>query len=203
MNVAEAEAMYEHEARKQKRIRIRRAKQLLRPLPRKATLHRWPVLKWFANTARKRPDLWSFRIREVSLALYLGFIIAFLPIVGIQFILAFASAWVLRANLPVIMGTQLVTNLATMWAIYPALALLGDRVIKTLRLDVMDSQIGYTAFSLVTGGIIAGLALAFLLDMVYRFAFIRAKKRPARPQRMPKSSIPVCPQLQTCATFST
>lgn len=186
MNVAEAETLYEHEARKQKRIRIRRAKQWLRPLPRKATLHRWPVLRWFADTARERPYLWSFRVREVSLALYLGFVIAFLPIVGIQFILAFASAWVLRANLPVMMGTQLVTNLATMWAIYPALALLGDRVIKTLRLEVMDSQIGHAAFSMVTGGIIAGLAVAFLLDMVYRLAFIQAKKHPIHLRRMPK-----------------
>ena len=84
-----------------------------------------PVLRWFADKARKHPYLWSFRKREVSLALYPGFVIAFLPIVGIQFILAFASAWVLRANLPVMMGTQLVTNLATMWAIYPALALFG------------------------------------------------------------------------------
>ena len=48
MNVAEAKALYEPEARKQKRIRIRRAKQLLRPLPHKATLHRWPAL-WFAD----------------------------------------------------------------------------------------------------------------------------------------------------------
>lgn len=186
MNVAEPESIYEQEARAQKWVRIRRAKQLLRPLPRKATLHRWPVLKWFAVTARKRPYLWSFRIREVSLALYLGFVIAFLPIVGLQFVLAFASAWVLRANLPVIMGTQLVTNLATMWAIYPALALLGDRVIQTLRLDVTESQIGYTAVSLVTGGIIAGLAIAFLLDMAYRFAFVQAKKRPIHLRRMTK-----------------
>ena len=186
MNVAEAETLYDHEARKQKRIRIRRAKRFLRPLPRKATLHRWPVLKWFAETARKRPYLWSFRIREVSLAFYLGFVIAFLPIPGIQLILAFALAWALRANLPVIMGTQLVTNLATMWAIYPALALLGDHVIKALRLEVMDSHIGHAAFSMMTGGIIAGLAIAFLLDMVYRFAFIQAKKHPIHLQRSPK-----------------
>ena len=125
MNVAEAETLCKHEVLKQKRLRIRRAKQLLRPLPRKATLHRWPVLRWFADKARKHPYLWSFRKREVSLALYLGFVIAFLPIVRIQFILAIASAWVLRANLPVMMGKQLVTNLATMWAIYPALALFG------------------------------------------------------------------------------
>ena len=50
----------------------------------------------------------------------------------------------------------------------------------------MDSQIGQAAFSMVTGGIIAGLAVAFLLDMVYRLAFIQAKKYPTHLRRMPK-----------------
>ena len=73
MNVAEAETLCKHEVLKQKRLRIRRAKQLLRPLPRKAPSIA-PVLRWFADKARKRPYLWSFRKREVSLALYLGFV---------------------------------------------------------------------------------------------------------------------------------
>lgn len=50
----------------------------------------------------------------------------------------------------------------------------------------MDSQIGQAAFSMVTGGIIAGLAVAFLLDMAYRLAFIQAKKYPTHLRRMPK-----------------
>ncbi len=114
MNLLETEPAYSREVRARRHVRIRRAKRFLRPLPRKATLHRWPILKRFAETARKRPYLWSFRQREVNIALYIGFVITFLPLVGIQFILAFAAALTLRANLPVIMGTQLATNLATM-----------------------------------------------------------------------------------------
>ena len=40
MNVAEAETLCTHEVSKQKSLRIRPAKQLPRPLPRKANLHR-------------------------------------------------------------------------------------------------------------------------------------------------------------------
>ena len=129
MKLAETETGDDRETRARHHVRIRRAKQFLRPLPRKATIHRWPVLKWFANTARKRPYLWSFRVREVSIALYLGFVISFLPLPGIQFLIAFAAAWILRANLPIIMGAQLITNLATMWLIYPALGAFGTQLI--------------------------------------------------------------------------
>jgi len=176
MNVLETEPAYDRETRARRHVRIRRAKQFLRPLPRKATLHRWPVLKRFAETARRRPYLWSFRIREVSIALYVGFVIAFLPIVGIQFILAFAAAWTLRANLPVIMGTQLVTNLATMWAIYPALSVFGDRITRLLGVAEVESRVGQAAVSLVVGGVVAGIAVASVLDLLYRVAFSRAKK---------------------------
>lgn len=186
MNVLETQPAYDRESQARRHVRIRRAKQLLRPLPRKATLHRWPVLKWFAETARKRPYLWSFRVREVSVALYLGFVIAFLPIFGIQFLVAFAAAWILRANLPIIMGTQLITNLATMWAIYPALGIFGNRIITLLGISPIESNIGQAAYSMVIGGTIAGIAIAFVLDMIYRIAFTQAKKRPAITKRILK-----------------
>ncbi|HCR37111.1 MAG TPA: hypothetical protein DIU37_03070, partial [Opitutae bacterium] len=55
------------EAEKQERYsRIRRVKKLLRPLPRRANIHRYPFIKWFANAAHKRPYLWSFRTKEVT-----------------------------------------------------------------------------------------------------------------------------------------
>ena len=120
------------------------------------------------------------------MALYVGFVIAFQPLVGIQFFLAFAAAWFLRANLPIIFGTQLVTNLATMWAIYPALAFLGDRIIAFLKLEIIESKIGHAALAISTGGLVAGLAIAFALDMAYRLAFWHAKRRPANLKRILK-----------------
>jgi len=186
MKLAETETGHERETRARRHVRIRRAKQFLRPLPRKATLHRWPVLKWFAHTARKRPYLWSFRTREVSVALYLGFVISFLPLPGIQFLLAFAAAWTLRANLPIIMGAQLVTNIATMWVIYPALGAFGSQLIDLFGLKPLDSALGQGVYSIVVGGIVAGVIVAFILDMVYRFIFAQAQKRPVNLKRMLK-----------------
>ncbi len=187
MKLADLEANVEGEHRKKRHHRIRRAKQFLRPLPRKATLHRWPILKWFAKTARKRPFLWSFRVREVSVALYAGLIIAFQPIVGLQFILALAAAIVLRANLPVIMGTQLITNVATMLVIYPILGVVGHFLIELLGLEMPVSDIGYKAFSIMLGGIVVALALAFTLDMIYRFVIYKKQLKPISVKRILKN----------------
>lgn len=184
MKLAETETGDDRETRARHHVRIRRAKQFLRPLPRKATIHRWPVLKWFANTARKRPYLWSFRVREVSIALYFGFVISFLPLPGIQFLIAFAAAWTLRANLPIIMGAQLITNLATMWLIYPALGAFGTQLIDLFRLKSLDSSVSQGVYSIVVGGLVAGITVAFALDMTYRFIFSQAQKRPVNLKRM-------------------
>ena len=186
MKLADAETGYELEIRARHHIRIRRTKQFLRPLPRKATLHRWPILKWFAHTARKRPYLWSFRVREVSTALYLGFVIAFLPLPGIQFLLAFVAAWALRANLPIIMGAQLVTNIATMWFIYPALGVLGKQLIDLFGLKTPVSAIGQGVYSTVIGGVITGIIVALILDITYRFILAQAQKRPLNLKRILK-----------------
>src|SRR3546814_6139453 len=37
---------------------------LLRPLPRRANVSRYPVIKWFAGLARRLPFLWSFRAQH-------------------------------------------------------------------------------------------------------------------------------------------
>ncbi len=184
MKLADLEANVEGEHVKHRHHRIRRAKQFLRPLPRKATLHRWPVLKWFAKTARKRPFLWSFRVREVSIALYAGFIIAFQPLVGLQFVLAIAAALILRANLPVIMGTQLVTNFATMLVIYPVLGVIGHFLIQLFGLELPVSDVGYKASSIILGGIVAALVVAFVLDMIYRFVIYKKAQRPISVKRI-------------------
>ena len=69
--------------------RIRRLKKFLRPLPRRSNIHRYPILKWFADTAYKKSFLWSFKGSPVQSALFWGIWIAMLPIVGIQMIVVF------------------------------------------------------------------------------------------------------------------
>ena len=69
--------------------RIRRVKKLLRPMPRRTNLHKYPVIKWFANYARKCSYIWSFKRANVISAIYLGWIIALIPMYGLQMLTAF------------------------------------------------------------------------------------------------------------------
>ena len=103
-----------------RRRRIRRLKKWMRPLPRRSNVHRYPVLKWFSGMARRRAFLWSFRSREMVTALFLGLLVAFMPLVGIQMLIVFFIALWFRANLPVIVAVQWVSNPFTMGPIYYA-----------------------------------------------------------------------------------
>ncbi|MGE9295222.1 MAG: DUF2062 domain-containing protein [Puniceicoccales bacterium] len=105
--------------------RIRRAKKWLRPLPRRATIHRYPVLGWFADTARRRSYLWSFRREDVVPAIYVGCILCMLPIYGIQVPIAFFLAILFRCNLMMMVGTQFITNPFTAGPLYLAACIVG------------------------------------------------------------------------------
>jgi len=108
--------------------RIRRAKKWLRPLPRRATIHRYPVLGWFAQTARRRSYLWSFRREDVVPSIYVGCILSMLPIYGIQVPIAFFLALIFRSNLMVMVGAQFITNPLTAGPIYLAGCFLGLQI---------------------------------------------------------------------------
>jgi uncharacterized protein len=110
--------------------RIRRAKWLLRFTPRRASLHRYPFIGRFADFARKRSYLWSFRTDQVRPALYAGSIIALLPILGVQIPVAFVLAIIFRSNVMLLVGLQFITNPFTAWFIYPATYQVGRTVIE-------------------------------------------------------------------------
>ncbi len=155
--------------------RIRRTKQILRPLPRRTNLHRYPIIKRFASMARKRPYLWSFTGRRMTPSFYTGCIIAFLPLYGLQIPLAFAAALLFRTNLPITCGLQVLTNPLTIW-LYLLTYKIGDWINQTTRFGPQNSAVGETAFVLTVGGIVLGTGLAFILDMIYRFIAYETKK---------------------------
>ena len=186
MNEAAEEIARIREQQAQRHSRIRMAKQLLRPLPRRANIHRWPVLKWFAKSARKRPYLWTFRQREVSLSIYLGSVIAFLPIMGFQFGIGFAIAVLMRVNLPTILGVQMVTNVFTAPAVYAFTAWVGHSLIDFIRQKEHSLNAVNLATDWVVGGIVVGLTFAFILDLVYRLVFVRRLSRPVNVKKMLK-----------------
>jgi uncharacterized protein (DUF2062 family) len=122
--------------------RIARTKKWLRILPRRSNIHRYPVLKWFSSAARKRSFLWSFRVQEVVPALYAGLILAFLPLYGIQVLLAFLLALLFRANLPVLVGLQFITNPLTVIPIYFTAFQIGRLSLNLIGMESPNLSMG-------------------------------------------------------------
>jgi len=113
--------MNQTECPKEKELRfkrIRRLKRWMRPLPRRSNIHKYPVLKWFSATAYKRSYLWSFKGDAIKPALFWGMVVSFSPLVGFQMLIVFFLALLLRANLPLIVALQWISNPFTMGPIY-------------------------------------------------------------------------------------
>lgn len=187
--------------RKARHRRIRQVKAILRYLPRRASLHRYPVIKWFHKSALKRAYLWSFKTEHVSNAIFWGCILAFLPIVGIQIFTAFFLAVIVRGNLPIMIGLQWISNPGTMVPIYFAsykigdvlFSLIGARPDSTPGDEAMTETITqasssmsglydfvqqatlqnllYLGGSTILGGFVIGLTIGTVLSTVYKTGF--------------------------------
>jgi uncharacterized protein len=177
---------------------IRWLKRFLRWMPRRANIHRYPGLKWTAEAAKKRMYLWSLRYRSVAPALYAGSIISFLPIMGIQIPVAFFFALILRANLPIMIALQFITNWVTAVPIYYTCYEIGRLILKLLGFyvenidmqalreffgNVMDKnwavngRVLLRVFGVMSlGGLIIGSFFGTMLDVIYRIVARRAEK---------------------------
>ncbi|HVS03291.1 MAG TPA: DUF2062 domain-containing protein, partial [Thermoanaerobaculia bacterium] len=166
----------ERRHRAERAVRFGRMRRWLRPLPRRSNLASYPVVKWFADTARKRPYLWSFKNPGLRRAVYTGAVIAFLPVYGLQLLVAFWAAVLLRANLAVTCGIQLITNPFTAGPVYYLCYRIGMWIIHTFEIGVGRGATGTRFNALVLGGVVVGLAVGFLLDLLFRFAGWEAQR---------------------------
>lgn len=155
--------------------RRRWLRKLLRPLPRRANLRRYPVLKWFADHAKKAPFLWSFKRPQVLMSLYVGTVLAFMPLYGVQFVLAFAAAMLVRGNLTVMVGLQFITNPFTVVPIYGFTGWIGFQAMELLGLGAEMGRAMRVTHSLFIGAVVVGLAAALVADMFWRFASWEAR----------------------------
>ena len=175
---------------KMRRSRIRRVKRILRHMPRKATLHKYPFIKFFAKSARKRPYLWSFRVNEVIPALYSGFILTFLPLQGVQIPVAFCLALVFKANLMILVALQLISNPLTLIPLYYAAYQIGNYIFNLVGnyshtqvavADMYTAETGLTLgmqaimgiryiFATMVGGLVMGLVSGFIASIIYQQA---------------------------------
>lgn len=120
----------EHIAREERFARLRRLKQFLRYMPRRAVFHKYPLIGRFAEAARKRAYLWSFKTAHLRPSFYAGSILSLLPVMGVQLPLAFILCLLLRGNFMVMGGLQFITNPFTAAPIYYATHQLGKTVIE-------------------------------------------------------------------------
>ena len=166
--------------------RIRRLKKWMRPLPRRSNVHRYPVLKWFAKTAYERSYLWSFKGNAMIPALFWGIWIAMLPIVGIQMLVAFFIALIVRANLPMIVALQWISNPFTVPPIYFADYEIGLLILELFGIDYVRNKLLTAEFDwsslklddlwelvdtfppMFVGGTIVGISLGVLAVFLYK-----------------------------------
>jgi uncharacterized protein (DUF2062 family) len=182
----------EKELRETRSRRIRRVKRWLRPLPRRSNIHRYPILWRFSEATRKRIYLWSFRVDDAVPALYAGFILALMPLYGIQIPIAFCLALLLRANLPILVGLQMLSNPLTILPFWYAAYQVGSSVLSIVsvetpslrRSDVSAILQNFTngqwssnleplltTFSIMClGGIVMGIFFGLISSFSYRFA---------------------------------
>ncbi|ODS63583.1 MAG: hypothetical protein ABS41_05275 [Arenimonas sp. SCN 70-307] len=156
--------------------RRRRLRRWLRPLPRRANVARYPVIKWFAEAARKRPYLWSLKRQHVLVSLYSGAVLALMPVYGVQLAIGLALAVWLRGNLTVMAALQMVTNPLTLGPIYYATHKLGSWLIGLVGYGEGASAVGTHINALVVGGIVGGLGFALLLDLGWRLLAWEARR---------------------------
>jgi len=164
--------------------RKRWLRRLLRPLPRRANIRRYPVIKWFAEAAGRLPFLWAFRRGTVVPALYAGSVLAMLPLYGIQFGLAFIAALLLRANVTVLFGLQLITNPLTVGPIYYVTYKTGMWLIATSGIGEGAVGWGTRINALFLGGIVLGVLLALMLDLTWRLMAWEGRTFRARWERL-------------------
>lgn len=137
---------------------------------------RYPIIKWFAEAARKRPYLWSFKRPHVLASLYAGSVLAMMPVYGLQVALGLVLAIVVRGNLTVMVALQMITNPLTMGPIYYGTHSLGRWLIDAVGFGDGATRWGTNINALVLGGIFGGLALALVVDVTWRVLAWEARR---------------------------
>ena len=132
----------ESELNQSKWRRMRRVKKWLRPLPKSTNIHSYRILRFFAVAARKRTNIWSFRVENAVPAIYAGSILTLMPLYSIQIPSAFLLALSPRANLPIPVGLQVVSNPLTILPIWFAAYQIGQMILSVvgLRFDLLNQE---------------------------------------------------------------
>lgn len=153
----------ELEARRIWRSRIRR---WLKPLPRRSNVHRYPVIRFFGERARKRPYLWSWKRPQMTRSYYIGWVVTLLPIGGVQILLAVLLCMLFRANIPIAAALQFVSNPFTAAPILITTYNAGKAVLSPFGY-MPGSWVFGLATNLSVGALVVGLGLGGLCHLLH------------------------------------
>lgn len=161
--------------------RVRRVKKLLRLLPQKTRLERYPIIGRFAATARKSTFLWSFRTQEVFPAFLMGWIVCLTPLLGCHFLIALGCAFLFHANLLILAALQLVTTPLTIPVLWPLIYGVGKVIVQIFTgsrpamtpiadgsLLLSGKNVLRLAGTMTMGAIFLGSLAAFLSMFIYK-----------------------------------
>ncbi|MDR0740204.1 MAG: DUF2062 domain-containing protein [Puniceicoccales bacterium] len=170
--------------------RIKFIKKFLKRLPRRGNMHRYPILKYFAEAAKKRTYLWSFRVTEAVPALYAGWILTLVPVMSIQIAIACVLSFLFRANIMILVALQFVSTPFTvpfLWYIaYKVGAFFvgkfGTEEVQAIKQSY--EQVGFEKmsdffthgeqcmrwfFTTTLGGIILGVIIGHISAIIYKY----------------------------------
>lgn len=153
---------------------------MLRRLPRRSNVHRYPLIKYFGPYAKKTPEIWSWKRPQVVRSYYVGWIITLLPAGGIQILLALMLAIAFKANVPVAAGLQFVSNPLTAAPILFSTYHIGKGSLGIFGVAPTGMAAGI-AVNLVIGAILGGLLCAAICHFAHTVIAGRAKARAAAP----------------------
>lgn len=172
-----------------KQKRFHTLKKWLRYLPTRASLKRHFIFRKFGRFfLDKYPELWSFSYGPMKAAYYAGWILTFLPVMGIQIPLATLLAICFKGNIMVLIALQMISNPFTVGFLWTFEYHIGkfflgflpvqDQLLQQTTLAIAHTGRG-AAFVKATvavciGGIILGLICAKISCVIHKRIIKRA-----------------------------
>lgn len=124
-----------------KRRQFASLKKWLKFLPTRAKLRNSFIFKKFGRGfLEKHPELFSFSYDSMKLAYYAGWILTFLPVMGIQITLAILLAIFLRCNVMILVALQMISNPFTVGFLWSIEYKIGRFILSVLPLDKVFTQ---------------------------------------------------------------
>ncbi len=173
-----------------KRKRFRLLKKLLRYLPSRSTIRKNRFIgNWGRKILDKYPELWSFAYGPMHSAYYAGWILTFMPVMGLQITLAIILAIFLRANVMVLVALQMISNPFTIGFLWTFEYHIGKFILSflpeqhktimqtALSETVQKSFTGHSFFKATLAICLGGLVLGVLFGKISCLIHQRILKR--------------------------